>query len=390
MGDVNEEVKDIQEDDSLDAALAGSDEIVKERRIYASNISKADILEMIAEVETAATALVQDLYDLDMGISFEKAAESMNRYAEILTNGKHRAFTRRNDWLDDQSYRKDFLSKETKDQSIEDRRSVVAFYDLSMYAKTLFDTFGKFAHYFTNEVVLEAYNIVRFRTTLYGSYTAEDYNRIKLALAEYDTIFRRYNNSSIYEEMDVSKDYTFEENYEAVLNHMDHALVTSNNLGAFLLNTKKPQMWEKNRLHCLDRETWRFKDLDDKAYRLQNAYDRAAEMEDQTATALTVYTGKTSQNFIGTMYDVLQKIMEIMKNRMEIMKQFRENTTEMPYALMHYDPVVVRVVNEYLAMSLENPLIGGTRYDDIAEAMLVRCRELAKTVAKSAAKWAPQ
>ena len=389
---MNEEVKGVQEEqDSAGADLqTESEKVAKEMRINASNISKADILDMVAEVKNAAEAVVHDLYDVKTGCSFEKAVESLNLYAEILKNGKHRAFTRRNDWLDDPSYRKDFLSKETKDQSKQDRETVVMFYDMSVYATKLFDAFAKYVHFINNEVVPRAYYLIRYEQTLSKAYSAEDYNRIKLALAEYDTIFRRYNNSSILEEMDVSKDYTFEENYEAVLDHMDNALVTSNNLGAFLMNTKKPQMWEKNRLHCLDRETKEFQKFLEKEDKFRRAYEEAIELGNQEGMVYTVYTGKLCISFFGGIGSVTNSLVEILKTVMDIMKQFKENTTEMPYALLHYDSVVVKVVKNYLAMSLENPLNNGTRYDDIAEGLLVRCRELAKTVAKSAAKWAPQ
>ena len=75
-------------------------------------------------------------------------------------------------------------------------------------------------------------------------------------------------------------------------------------------------------------------------------------------------------------------MQEVLKTALDVIGQFKSNTSEAPYAILHYDPAVKKVASAYLSLSLGDPVTEGTRYNEMAGKMLQRCKELAKTVAK--------
>ena len=54
-----------------------------------------------------------------------------------------------------------------------------------------------------------AYGIVRYHHNMKEEYNSNEIDKLIKAFTEYDTIFRRYNSDSIYNELDVSKEYSF-------------------------------------------------------------------------------------------------------------------------------------------------------------------------------------
>lgn len=352
-------------------------------KLYAKRLHKSDIMAMVTEVTEAGRLAYNDLCDASNGFGSDKAIESLNRFSEVFKNGQHRDFARRNDWLGDPSYRNEYMGKETEDQTKEEKDLLLKLYSMSVKSAEFAAELSKFIHFFTNEVLYYASGLVAYSVRMSNSYKTEDVEKIKNAFTEYYEILERYKHDSVFKDMDVSKEYSFEDNYEQVLSHMDAALAGSHHVCEFLLNTKQTSPFQTNRLHCIDRATSSLKEYSEKEYRFKKAYDQACELSGTQDKLYQAFSGELS-DFLDIVSEILNKLEEFMQKDIDLVKQFNENTSEMPYALFHYDPAVKKVASAQLFMSLGDPLEEGTTYNELALNMLNRCRDLCKTVAKQA------
>lgn len=352
----------------------------KGRETNAEHMHAADVKAIISEVWDVAQATVSSLQLTNLGLKCTETQDLLNRLVNALRSGPQADYARKNRWL--KEYKADFLKKNDDELTPEDRRALAELYEAVTEASAFTESYSKFVALFNNEVIWRAYNSIRFYWKMKDTYKADDISRIGNAFAEYDEIFKRYNNSGIYKELHVSKtNNTFEENYEMVLDHMDDALVSSKYIGEFLLSTKQTAAYEINRLHHLDRETKGFDSFGSKEDTLKSALDQSSSLMDTLNKFFVAYRPPV-QSLFECYSAPLEAMQEVLRTALDVIGQFKSNTSEAPYAILHYDPAVKKVASAYLSMSLGDPVTEGTRYNEMAGKMLQRCKELAKTVAK--------
>ena len=353
----------------------------------ARNMNRNDVASIFYRLNKQTKATIELINSTKCGEQFWDTEDALTKLAHELERGPVYDFGRKNGWLFKKEDREKFLNEEDREgMQYKDRQVLVELYELALETLEFNAEFSRFIKFFNENVLKPAYGIVRYHHNMKEEFNSNEMSKLINAFGEYDIIFRRYNSDSIYKELDVSKEYSFEDNYGAVLDHMDAALVNSNYIGQFLMNTDAVAAYEGNRFSFLDRQTTggftyyinamdNFKKAIEEAERINNSIPKIADGFTQT------------RMFFYNFTDINKALIDLVTNSRTYVNNYINMGWEAdfaPYCIMHYSPAVKLVASTYLGMSLNDPLYYGTKYGEIAHGLIRRCKELAKVVAKNA------
>ena len=349
------------------------------------NMHMSDISAIISELTACESKAAIKLNNSKCGLQLQETVDALNQLVYKLQSGPHIEFANKNKWLGNKAKREEFLKGFSIEQTYEERKALVDLYVISVGTKSLVSDFAKYISDFIDNILGRAYYAIRFYYKMSEKYKISELYRIMSAFNEFDGVMKEYNDAHILKEMSISKEYSYEDNYEMVLDHMDARLCRLQYIGDFLVNTQQTNAYGANQLHVTDRDTKEFDDYASREDRMRQCLTKTQEFKDAMDQYYIAYPGIVS-NYFDAFNTTFNGIEELLNAALDVINNFKTNSTDAPYAIMHYSPTVIGVANNWLYMSLsaDDPLKKGTRYNEMAVNMIKRCKELAKSVAKNA------
>lgn len=357
----------------------------KEIDYGADDLPAGTIAQIVSDFYKTFDESVYTISYVDVGLNYDKSVDFLNKLIVATTSGPHMEFYRKNKWLLDPKQRTAYTNAPWLAGN-EDKRLVMDFYALVHDMSEFRKKFEKCLSGCISDALFPTYHICHFKMKMYEKIKDADMHSIMCAFAEFDNVIKTFNDSSIYNRIPIYKPTNPEEqaeNYETVLDYMDEALVNKKNLCKFLLNTKATAAVGINELYVMDRDTKKYDDYASKVDRIKRSLNECAELK----TEASGYYGRTNAEFnryFDAYIRVLDILIKVFESAIKVVDDFKTRTNEAPYSVMHYDPLVADCANKHYLGSTPDPLTNGTNYSKLATAMLDRCRELAKTVAKLA------
>lgn len=355
----------------------------KNTELDADHLKAGTISGIISDLNRAFVEVEGAINKLLYATSYGTAMEAIKKAQALATSGPHIDFIRKNKWLSDKGQRNSYLTHTEWKAGEEDKRLVCQFYDLIVASAHMRDSYAEIMRSCESEYILYAEKAIIFEENLSNRISADTMYDIRLAFAEFDNVYNTFNNSSIYGSLPVSKENSFDDNLEIVLDHLDDALCNKPHLSKFLLNTKTTAASGINQLYSLDRTTAQFNDIAGREGSMQRAMEKISDIQaelDKLNLAVTNDTRGYLEGYTNTLY----KLTDVFTKAVRAIRHFQEKKDEIPYSIMHYDPLVKDCVSKHMLGSLSDPFSKGTNYNTIAVSMLNKCRQLAKTVAKLA------
>lgn len=355
----------------------------KKEKFQADYMSRADVMAMVTEFTQSFEQALSQLYKLEHGSSFTEAKDTVTRLITQITGGSHVAFAKKNAWIADAAQRQAFLTSGI-DQGIADKQFLIDFYKLVVGTT---DLRAEYLHYL--ELCLDAYLPVSYAAIRYEIQMREIVKSDVLydlhdAFIEFDSIYNRYNSGDIYKEIPVSKSrYSAEENLEMVLDHMDDAICQKAHLKKFMLDARASSPTAINQLYIYDRETKQYDSFACKADNLVSAINKGNDLLSKVGDAYVI-AGDGLMSYLDGYRQLIEAVIRICQSGLNAIDAFKTQKDKAPYAIMHYDAYIKDVVSKHYLGSLTDPLTEGTNYRVMAQTMVKRCQELAKTVAKLA------
>lgn len=379
MPDITEKKTDIVLDENGNAL----DKDGNKKKLSADYMSRADVNAIISEFSQHFEEALATLDKVETGASFSEAESALGKLVTVISGGAHIEFAKKNAWIADPAQRSAFLTSGI-DQGIADKQFIIDFYKLVVATQDLRAGFSKFLNSCVSDYLFTSYLAIRYERQMKEIVTFDELYDISSAFVEFDSIYNTYNDGKIYESIPVSKSkYSPEENLEMVLDHMDAAIGKKSHLCKFMLCAEKVNPSVLNQLHIFDRETKAFDRFASREDSLQRAIAICAELND-TLGAKYVIVGDGLGDYLTGYRRLLEKLLTVFKTAIKVIETFKTEKTKAPYAIMHYDAYVKDVVSKHMLGSLSDPITNGTNYSAMAQKMIDRCRNLARSVAKSA------
>lgn len=355
----------------------------KNTELDADHLKAGTINGIISELNNGFIQVERAVGGLLFATSYGTALEAVKNAQALATGGPHVDFCRKNKWLGDKGQRSSYINHCEWKADEEDKRLVCRFYDLMMASAHMRGAFADLMRQCESEFILYAEKAIIFEENLKSRISADTLYDIRLAFAEYDNVYNTFNHSSIYEKIPVSKKYSLDENTETVLDYLDDALCSKPHLSKFLLNTRTPVASGINQLYSIDRTTAQFSNIAGREDTMKRVMDKISDIQAEI-DALNLGVTNDTRSYLDGYRNVLYKLSDVFKRAIEVIHHFQEKKDEVPYAVLHYDPLVKDCVSKHMLGSLTDPTSRGTNYNTIAESMISKCRQLAKNVAKLA------
>lgn len=357
----------------------------KKEKLLADYMSKADVKAIVNEFSNSFNEAIASLSIVAKGASYSEAKDAFSKLIMVVTGGSHVDFAKKNSWITDPAQRNAYLTSGV-DQGIADKQFIIDFYKLVAGTTELRAEFAKLLNNCVADFLFTTYLALRFESQMKDMIDFGLYNMLDYAFGEFDAIYIRYNDAKIYDTIPVSKTkYSPEENLEMVLDQMDEDICRKDNLGKFLLGAKKTSPSAMNQLYVIDRETKQFDRFASREDSLQRAIDMCADLNTKVMSAYPMAGDELFLYLDG--YRILtEKLVEVFQAAIDVIETFKKETRKVPYCIMHYETNVKSAVAKYSLGTLGDPLTQGTNYRELAQALVSRCQNLAKTVAKLAPK----
>lgn len=379
MPDITEKKTDIVLDENGNAL----DKDGNQKKLSADYMSRADVNAIIAEFAQNFKEAIRTLDKVETGASFSEAEGALTKLVTVISGGAHVDFAKKNAWIADPAQRSAYTTSGI-DQGIADKQFIIDFYKLVVATQDLRAGFAKFLNSCVSDYLFTSYLAIRYERKMKEIATFDEISDISSAFVEFDSIYNTYNSGSIYDSLPVSKSkYTPEENLEMVLDHMDAAIGKKSHLCKFMLCAEKISPSVLNQLHIFDRETKAFDRFASREDALQRAINICTELNDTLSSKYTI-VGDGLWEYLTGYRTLLEKLLSVLETAIKVIETFKTEKNKAPYAILHYDAYVKDVVSKHMLGTLSDPITNGTNYSAMAQKMVDRCRNLARTVAKLA------
>lgn len=336
-------------------------------------MTKNDVNKYITEILSAGSKAYYCFGSLSTVIPYEQFVDALNNYANALKNGSYMDFARRNRWIKTQ--RAEFLSGTSAEQDSGDRQAVVQLYGLATNVASYTDAVCAFFNSISGEVLKTAYRTILFYNKM-CDYQKTHKVMFSNSAVEFMGLYQMFNESSIYDTVLVSKtDYTFEENYEIVLDYLDAYLRKTRDL------VKVVDPAQVNAVYTFDKDSRAFNDMLNMEPQFIQARDKANQLAETAKGYKAAYCEVWS--YFEGIINAMTAISKFFGYVFDIIEGFMRGEGD-GYCMMCYPKDVMMAANKYLMCSLPNPMTQGTRYGEIFKNMTTRLKDLAKTVAKLA------
>ena len=377
MGEMNDEmeVKDTEvQNENNDEKKYGE--------LDARLLHKEDAYAMVQEVGDAVEKAHLLCMQLDSGtLDYDKMVTALNDVVNVLTSGRFREYGRRNFWL--KTHMDEFLMKGSEDQTDEDRQALMELYYVATGHKAILDELCQDLIWLSGEPLKTMCKISCFAAKMKQTYGSEVIKLIDYAFEQYEQLYDYWNSAKIYVGLGTRKSNSYEENYDICYAALDDVLTRKPDrpLYRFLNSTRQPAAEGVNLFHCIDRDTREYGSYGGGTAEVyfNEAKERVGKIQDY---CLKVGCKTKVKNIWEKISKLCWVMLEVFGRVYCVQKDIRENKDN----IFHYPASVERVAGK-LGMSLGTPSDTGTKYRDLAYAMLNALSNLCKVVAKNAAKW---
>ena len=231
------------------------------------------------------------------------------------------------------------------------------------------------------QVFKYAFTMILFDNAM-NQLVSASYNDIITAFNEYHNFRVRYSTADIYKELKIRKDTPPEEIYHIVCKHMDDYVGQTKCLKNIIGNE-----WQ-NKLYVIDRYTCAFHYIYQAKDSIMGVIQEARNLAAQCEKVESQMAGKCGQRLSTCIKDLLNALANNVTYRLqEYMDRYANESSNVPYAIMHYDVTVTDVANRWLTISLPDPLTVGTRYVKMLNGINKSFSDTARVIARNAAKW---
>lgn len=333
----------------------------------ANQMTISDCVDLMNEVVRVAEQTIPAFDDVLYAQNWSKAMDAVGKLADVLSNGRMIEFARRNKWIWNNQKK---WYEEDSEQDKKDKLEVL--YTLKLVNKT-----AEFRHELVTflyelgikEVLKNAYVIGRVCYEL--QCVSDEYKMLILGFNEYHKLRLRYDVAGIYNELGVSRELSADENFKIILKHMDDSIDQSRNLNGLF--------YELNWFHVIDRNTMKLAEV----ISHEDIFIGMLNTLNSLYAKCQAYNAEFNDNFyFRAIMEVLDHIKAFLEKRSAQIKEFKNNTTEAPYCIMHYDVTVVDVTNRWLMDSLPDPVTNGTKYEELIKHIQKTFAEQARVLVK--------
>ena len=370
MGDENIEVSNEKKKD------AGS--------MDARNMSSYDVASLMDKALSLSKKMLNDLVKLNSGEGYSSAENSVLAFADEILFGNLYDFHEKNKWLKNIDYTDlDNLANKDAGLTSSDLMSSLELWRVinGKGGQYINDIYMYLQDIISSGLLRQVYTVIHTDIVMRSEHYSDLLNIINDACMDYDKILNRYKVASIFNEMpDVKKENGLELNKQLVIKHMLADFKQADAIGDMIHDTLSyPDPYWYNYFIAIDTDTERIT-------RLPEISKFADEIQKIATLDTEVFGFFNSIDVTAYLAEVLHEALDYLrstyKEARDILNNYRYNTQEFPYSIMHYDFYVSKVANELL--SVKDPATNGTQYVSLLWAMLRRCELLAGNVAKQA------
>ena len=348
-------------------------------------MTKHDVTALMDRMVALAKQTLNDVCKLHLGEGYSAAEDSVLAFADEILFGTIYDFRDKNKWLKKISYEeiKD-LVKAKSGQTEEDLMRCMEMWRVTggnVGSRHLNNVYQYLQEAVSGGFLRQAYRVMREDMIIRNEHYSELISKLDFAFEEYYKTLEKYKRASIFNEIPAKKTNPYELNYKLVTDHMLEDFKQSGNLGDIIHDTLAyiDPYWF-NYFTIIDSDTRRLTRLPE----ISKFADEIAKVAtlDNEATSYFKSCGPFFAPLCESIHDVLDYVRFTYREARDILNNYRYNTQEFPYSIMHYSPWVKKAAESF--MSLKDPATNGTDYVGIAWGMVHRCEQLAQTVAKQA------
>ncbi|MCR5331300.1 MAG: hypothetical protein K6E62_08945 [Lachnospiraceae bacterium] len=354
-------------------------------KLDALYMHKADVMALSDKLSALSQKVLDGLVKLHLGEGYSAAEEAVFAFADELLFGTFYDFREKNKWFKGIDYPDlDKLVNNDIGQTPEDLTIAMEMWRVvNGKGGEQFNNVYQYLQEAVNSGFLrQAYRVMRKDILMRDAHNEEILQIINDACEEFYTITSRYTNASICNEIPVKKENPYEVNYELVVNHLAAEIKQSFPLNVIINDKLEQDSAFYNYYTILDSDTKSLTLLPEIS-KFADEIARIATLDNEVKAYFNG-VGKMGTAVCEAIHNVLDYMRFTYAEARDILNNYRYNTQEFPYSLMHYHPYVKRCVESCNTMSLNDPTQNGTKYVLITGSMITRCRKLAQLVAKAA------
>ncbi|MBO4414692.1 MAG: hypothetical protein J5824_01780 [Lachnospiraceae bacterium] len=354
-------------------------------KLDALYMHKADVEALSDKLVALSQKVLDGLVKLHLGEGYSAAEEAVFAFTDELLFGTFYDFREKNKWFKGIDYPDiDKLVNNDIGQTPEDLMTAMEMWRVVNGKGG--EHFNNVYQYFQEAVnsgfLRQAYRVMRKDIIMRDSENEELLEIINDGCEQFCTITSRYTNASICNEIPVKKENPYEVNYELVANHLAEEIKQTFPLNVLIDTRLDPNITLYNSYTILDSNTKSLTLLPEIS-KFADEIARIATLDNEVKAYFSG-VGKLGAVLCDTIHNVLDYVRFTYREARDILNNYRYNTQEFPYSLMHYHPNVVKCVESCNTMSLNDPAQNGTRYVNVTCAMSTRCKNLVKLVVKAA------
>ena len=354
-------------------------------KLDALYMHKADVEALSDKLVALSQKVLDGLVKLHNGEGYSEAEEAIFAFTDELLFGTFYDFHEKNKWFKGIDYPDlDKLVNNDIGQTPEDLMTALEMWRVvNGKGGEQFNNVYQYIQEAVNSGFLrQAYRVMRKDILMRDSENEELLEIINDGCEQFYTITSRYTNASICNEIPVKKENPYEVNYELVANHLAEEIKQTFPLNVLIDTRLDPNITLYNSYTILDSNTKSLTLLPEIS-KFADEIARIATLDNEVKAYFSSI-GKLGTVLCDTIHNVLDYVRFTYKEARDILNNYRYNTQEFPYSLMHYHPDVVKCVESCNTMSLNDPTQNGTRFVNVTCAMSTRCKNLVKLVVKAA------
>ena len=350
----------------------------------ARNMSSGDVASLMDKALSLSKKMLNDLVKLNSGEGYSSAENSVLAFADEILFGNLYDFHEKNKWLKNIDYT-DLDDYANKDAGLTSDDLMTAFELWRIIngkgGKYLNDIYMYLQDIVSSGLLRQVYTVIHTDIVVRSEHYSDILEMIEDACTDYDKILNRYKVASIFNEMPaVKKENGPELNKQLIVEHMLADFKQAGPIGYLIHDTLSyPDPYWFNYFTVVDSDTKRITRLPEIS-KFADEIQKIATLDNEV---FGYFNNLTPTAYLAEiLHEALDYLRSTYKEARDILNNYRYNTSEFPYSIMHYDSYVSKVANE--VMSPKDPATNGTQYVDLAWSMLRRCELLAGNVAKQA------
>ena len=355
-------------------------------------IHKQDIVGLANKTKRISKKVLEGLADLLLGRNCSAAVDSIHEFTDELLFGTVYDFLQENKRFKGLQHQEGLQYRDAdrfmnSNEGMTREDFIASCEAIKMFTGEGYAIFNNVYHYLEEMLARGrmnlAFSIVRRDLIIREGNYGDKLVTLQEGIYEYGKIMERYKKSSIYNEIPVSKkELEYAENLILVEGSLDKDFRSSACLNKlFPDGYERPNAGWVNFAYLVDQDTKYLTALPEISV-FADEIALIAQLDNEVKSYFG--SGSEQKTVWMVVHDVLDYIRTIFKETRDILNNYRYNTQEFPYSIMHYTDPVKRAVEGTMGISLRDPAKSGTMYVDILYTMAQKSRKIADQVASNA------